>query len=581
MAHSRGQSMHTLVLTQHTTVRAPRAQASPTLHARTPYPARQISHAVQLAPRSTHTPTYAPHTTGPPQRAHAHRFDTPRSRGSVGGFPVQSSVLVAHLSRAVARVLMWVLVLQPVYVAYAVEVDAGAQESAVQGEDVQASGEGGMPEALGSVQGNEDAAPQGEAAGADGGMPSDGAAPLASDTHDAAADEAASSTVLSGEASSTDDTAVADAAEGHVDGALVSDGEAVEIPEDARADTTTGTDTGGAAYTPASGTSTIEASSSPSSPSPTDSLLTGAASSTESVASSTDDREATDTDPIIVPKQYAYTFDEGDCTLVANGEFYCIASGPERQATSDPRVYAEKDREGDREIYYFDGVEVHRITNNGYDDFAPVFDSENLQIAWQAMIQDRLQVMLYDVPTRTTRQVTMGRENASNPDLAHGMLVFQQWVGTNWEVMRTAVPKHGEPFEIEQMTDNAVHDMFPRVYDHLITWQREKGSSWEVVVYDFTTGRTHELEKSDTTRYDHPRFALLFDSTHNNGDVETVGYDLESGEMMELGTRANPQPIVPRSPKDEVPDAPVQAASSSAVKVAGRDEGEGNDESVW
>ena len=267
--------------------------------------------------------------------------------------------------------------------------------------------------------------------------------------------------------------------------------------------------------------------------------------------------------PVAQNMESKYVFGEGDCTLVSDGEFYCVASGPERHVSSgDPRVYAEKDREGDKEIFYFDGVEVHRITNNSYDDFAPVFDDETLRIVWQAMLNDRLQIMVHEVPTNTTRQLTTARQNSSNPSIAGDTVVWQEWIGTNWEIMMTDIDDIGQEFEIEQLTDNMVHDMFPAAYDGLITWQSERGSSWEVVVYDMNTEKKQTLEKSEGTKYENPRFVLLFDSKHENGDVETIGYDLDTGKMTELGTKANPQPFVPKTPKDEVPEAIPQGTNS-------------------
>lgn len=277
-----------------------------------------------------------------------------------------------------------------------------------------------------------------------------------------------------------------------------------------------------------------------------------------------------------------YVFGEGDCTVVSDGEFYCVASGPQRHlSVGDPRVYAEKDREGDKEIFYFDGVEVHRITNNSYDDFAPVFDDEKMRIVWQAMLNDRLQIMMHDILTKTTRQVTTSRQNSSNPSIAGDTIVWQEWVDTNWEIMMTEIDGDGQEFEIEQLTDNVVHDMFPAAYDGLVTWQSERGSSWEVVVYDMRTKNKHTLKKSEGTKYENPRFVLLFDSKHDNGDVETVGYDLDTGEMMELGTKANHIPQNPVTPKDETPEAlPREATSTPQVKVVRDDDGGTGDDGM-
>jgi len=270
-----------------------------------------------------------------------------------------------------------------------------------------------------------------------------------------------------------------------------------------------------------------------------------------------------------------YMFGEGDCTLVSDGEFYCVSDDAPRYYEGDARVYVEKDHEGDREVYYFNGVEVKRITNNGYDDFAAVFDEDTMRIVWQAMINDRLQIFVHELPTNTTRQITTSRQNSSNPDILGDTVVWQEWVDTNWEIMMTDVDNNGAEFEIERLTDNVVHDMFPQMYDDLITWQHEKGTSWEVVVYDMRTGKTTTLEKSEDTKYENPRFVLLFDSRHDNGDIETIGYDLDSGEMMELGTRTNKQPVVPVTPADETQDALArEAASSTQIKIGREDNGD-------
>ncbi len=272
-----------------------------------------------------------------------------------------------------------------------------------------------------------------------------------------------------------------------------------------------------------------------------------------------------------------YMFGEGDCTLVADGEFYCVSDEAKHLVTGDPRVYAEKDREGDREIFYFDGVEVKRITNNSYDDFAPVFDENTKRIVWQAMINDRLQIMMYEIKTNITRQITTTRQNSSNPDIEGGIVVWQEWVDTNWEIMMTNVNNHGAEFEIEQLTNNMVHDMFPQMHNRLVTWQREKGNSWEVVVHDLHTGEEYSLEKNEDTKYENPRFVLLFDSRHENGDVETIGYDIETGDMMELGTKAKKIPEKPVTPKDKTQDAiNTESATSTQMKVS-RDDSGGSD----
>lgn len=450
------------------------------------------------------------------------------------------------LGRVVARVLVWMMLLQPVYVAFGMEIEVPSTELRVTSNEI-ASESGVSSVESGDTSSEESGVTSLESSPSDqeyeemvSGMSAE------ENTGTEAVDEL--SDTSSQDTASTTPTEIATTTEGSLD----------SEPLDSNLQTQNST-----IDTPDSSLQTPHSDPS--------------ATSTDDTASSTDPA-LPDTPAIIAQNPTSkYVFGDGDCTVVAEGEFYCVAQGATRQPSGDPRVYAEKDREGDREIFYFDGVEVSRITNNGYDDFAPVFDESTKRIVWQAMISDRLQIMVHDIETNTTRQITTSRHNSSNPDIEGDLVVWQEWVDTNWEVMMTTVNNNGAPFEIEQLTDNAVHDMFPQMYDGLVTWQREKGSSWEVILYDLSTKAVRTLPKDENTKYENPRFVLLFDSTHDNGDVETVGYDLESGEMTELGTKANRDPFVPVSPKDEIPDAPVTAASSTQIKVSGREDDLDND----
>jgi hypothetical protein len=481
----------------------------------------------QSPPVPSELPRPRPRTwsTGPPQRAPVPRPLVQEEYQLRGGGLLVRFGIDSVLGRMVARTLVWMMLTQPLYVSFAMELTPE---------------QGGVSVESG-IENTE----------------SDSEASVAAETGELAEVRAESDTVNSEDVELASATSTAAEVITSISDATSTEEryEAEPVPGDATSTQSTTTDSEIKIHTSDSNDSESSATSS-----------SASASSTE--------EEAPTEAPVIVSQNPTnkYVFGEGDCTVVADGEFYCVAAGATRQATGDPRVYAEKDREGDREIFYFDGVDVQRITNNGYDDFAPVFDEVTKRIVWQSTISDRIQIMVHELETNTTRQITTGRHNSSNPDIAGDVVVWQEWVDTNWEVMQTNVDNAGAPFEITQLTDNAVHDMFPQLYNGLITWQREKGESWEVVLYDQKTATTRALEKDENTKYENPRFVLMFDSTHDNGDVETIGYDLESGDMMELGTKANRDPFVPATPKDEVPDVPVQAAASSTVLKVQKDE---------
>ncbi len=520
------------------------------------------------SPRSN-APRAGPVRPYPPSSAQVERVphqihDTSREGDLRAAFGIDGIV-----GRMVARILLLLVLFQPIYVAFGMELgDAASSEqgvvSSVENDAETTNEQSTETNAQDAMSSTENAADMANVTDGDGADPvtttsSDraDAGPIDTDESATNADEdAATSTVPDTQSEIPADEASKE--EEGAEGATSTDSVTSDIDENATEESNEGTEA----------STEIE-------------TQTNTASSSEASATSTEEETM---EPVLPPAPLAhstssYTFGVGDCTLVANGEFYCIAASADRVVNGDPRVYAEKDREGDREIYYFDGVEVHRITNNGYDDFAPVFDEDTKRIAWNAMIQDRTQVMLHDIQTQTTRQVTQSSNTAGTPHLFHDSLVWQEWVDTNWEVFRADADAlaAGADASAERLTDNVVHDMFPRAYEGLITWQREKGHSWEVVVYDLRTQKEHALEKEEDTKYENPRFVLLFDSRHENGDVETVGYDLDSGEMMELGTKPRSIPAHPQTPRDETEDALPSVSPMNSVKPL-RDDAEGTDE---
>lgn len=467
--------------------------------------------------------TSIPYTTpGHPTRGE--RYD-----GTQGISPLQRG-LVGALLRSASRAMIWLMVFQPVYVAYGMDVATDTTPA---------------PETTGSVE----TAPVQEH------VPESAPAPETTDTTSDTVGAPDDSMQPADEPTPTDTGTTAPDTTDSIDNQntqpdIASSTDDTEIPPATTGDEA-GSSTTNTVSPPPTGTTATETPASSSLPAIPDTVVEQKPSS-------------------------AFTFNEGDCTLVADGQFYCVRNETPRLERADPRVYAERDRDGDREIYYFDGEEMHQITGNSYDDLAPAFDATSQRIVWQAMINDRMQIMLYDIKEGTTRQITASMDNCSNPDIRGDTVVWQQWVDTNWEIMMTTIPSDGSPFEVTRLTDNGVHDMFPQLYQNLITWQRENGRSWEVVVYDTNLKTETALEKDESTKYENPRFALLFDSKHDNGDVETIGYDLETGKMMELGTRANPQPHAPVSPKDKTPEAiPREVTSTSSVKIQKEDDSSG------
>ena len=255
------------------------------------------------------------------------------------------------------------------------------------------------------------------------------------------------------------------------------------------------------------------------------------------------------------------------------GALYCVqdqgAPPPDEMGT----VFVEKDFEGDREIFIREAGRTTQITYNTYDDFAPVYDEVTGRIVWHAMINDRLQIMLHDRTTGETRQLTDTPYNNSNPYVYGDSVVWQAWKGDNWEIM-LAENLSGDTPTITQITNNARHDMFPRLFENFITWQAQTRDSWHIVTYDRTTKRYSYVRKTGKGRYENPRFALLFDSRDENGEVRVVGYDVVTDEEIPLTPLSRPVPRKPKTPTEDTGEAALPALNASTtVKTAERRDG--------
>jgi hypothetical protein len=169
--------------------------------------------------------------------------------------------------------------------------------------------------------------------------------------------------------------------------------------------------------------------------------------------------------------------------------------------------------------------------------------------------------MVHNVFTGVTVQVTDTRGNNTNVHADGETLVWQGWDNGDWEVYYTQNIHEGQG-AVQKLTDNDKHDMFPQVSSNLITWQGASGAGWMVYVHDLYTHKTTEIGENTGGKYENPRFVLLLENRKENGDVETIGYDIASGETIPL--RTSSQVPIP----SDVPQAPTQEQGQAVPTTA-------------
>jgi hypothetical protein len=114
--------------------------------------------------------------------------------------------------------------------------------------------------------------------------------------------------------------------------------------------------------------------------------------------------------------------------------------------------------------------------------------------------------------------------------------------------------------EIVMLTDNLTHDVGPRINGEYIIWQSEEVDGWKVRVYNTSTRQIETIDDADGASIENPRLLLVYDAKHENGDIETRGYDLDSKENVALNSEA---PVLP----NELPD-PDQTGEDRALITA-------------
>jgi hypothetical protein len=267
--------------------------------------------------------------------------------------------------------------------------------------------------------------------------------------------------------------------------------------------------------------------------------------------------EATTTQNLIQPATSMFVNDENrfsfgvdECARVADGSFYCSKEDVNEKVFSD-RIFAGPDIDGDSEIYIEKEGILTQLTHNLQDDVAPYYDENSESIVWHRLVDARYQIVSLDLETGEEIQLTHDSYNNMQPTRNGDLTVWQGWVGNDWEIIMS---KDGE---ITMLTDNATHDVGPRINGEYIIWQSEELTGWKVKIYNINTKQIETISDTEGASVENPRLVLVYDAKHDNGDVETRGYDLITGESVPLTQQA---PVLP----EELPD-PDQTGEERAL----------------
>ena len=266
-----------------------------------------------------------------------------------------------------------------------------------------------------------------------------------------------------------------------------------------------------------------------------------------------------------------FTFSKSECTSVGGGTYYCTDATNTPTVTYTDRVFSAIDVEGDKEIFIEKEGTITQITSNQYDDDAPYYDELSNTIVWQRLIDGRYQIILYDVVSGSETQLTNDRYNNMAPNRFGDIIVWQGWVGNDWEIFMLS----GD--ELTMLTDNTTHDITPSVNGDYIVWQSFESGAWKMKVYDIRTKQIQTIEDSEGGSIENPRFVLMYDTKYETGDVETRGFDLKSGEVVPLGAKTAPVPTQIPDPDQTGEERALLITPTAPVKTKVESESDGTD----
>ena len=245
-------------------------------------------------------------------------------------------------------------------------------------------------------------------------------------------------------------------------------------------------------------------------------------------------------------------FEKNDCVAVADGSYYCKIKTPDPATAVKDGLYSKPDADGDLEIYFAHNGTLEQITHNQVDDASPFYDSISNTIVWHRLVNDRYQIISYDVKSGAESQLTTDTVNNMEPTRAGKYTAWQHWNNDNWDIMLS------DGVTTKLLTNTPEHDIAPKIRGNLVMWNRLSHNNTQTIeLYDLTTGEYTSIADDEGGKLSNPRMVLVYDAQFKNGDMVTKGYDVTTGKITALAA-------IPVKIPDKIP-APDKTGETRAL----------------
>ncbi len=257
------------------------------------------------------------------------------------------------------------------------------------------------------------------------------------------------------------------------------------------------------------------------------------------------------------------SFKEENCTLLSGGEFYCISDGVVFRGRADRHesITAHEDEFGMKQIVFQEGGHRVRIlTKNDVDDISPVYSGESGLVAWQRNINDRWQIVIYDLESDREIFVTDTDYNNVYPEIHDTTVVWQGWVEDGWEIFYIDLSVY--PHNKVRLTDDRYQNMEPRVYGDTMVWRSYRDNEWYLVTYTKSTG--HKKAIRTGKKNTNPRLVLVWDGVDSDGVETLMHFDPLTKRTAPLASSKNSD-----ERRKPIPN-PFEGGSDEAVQTPNR-----------
>lgn len=225
-------------------------------------------------------------------------------------------------------------------------------------------------------------------------------------------------------------------------------------------------------------------------------------------------------------------FNKNDCVTVSDGSFYCQPKEKMEKVTVDDGFYSLPDDGGDFEIYLKKDGKLNQITFNDVDDSAPYYDAKSNSLVWHRLVDDRFQIISYDLSVNQEVQLTTGSENNMEPTRSGKYTVWQRWNKNNWDIVLY------DGTEVRFLSTSPEQDIAPKIKGDYVMWNRLLPTGGqEIQLYDVQNDEYTTISDEDGGSLSNPRMVLVYESEFQNGDVITKGYDMFTGKITPLSTK--------------------------------------------